>query len=225
MTDGPPLDAVVFDCDGVLTDTSGLWEQAYTAFAAKYRIEIPLVARRRLAALGTAALGPALADLIGVPIPPGELSAEIVSLVGSNMGRPVSPMPGAAEVVTALAAAVPLAVASNSPAAVVCSHLSRTGLLPYFQVVVCIDDVAAPKPAPYLYQLACSRLGVPPQRSTAIEDSPDGVSSAAAAGLFVIGIQASGKHLDADVIYPSLTDLRLRQALNIGGGTRIVREA
>ena len=53
------------------------------------------------------------------------------------------------------------------------------------------DDVGVPKPAPDLYLRACELLGVDPARSVAIEDSPPGVASARAAGMFVIGVRRS----------------------------------
>ena len=58
----------------------------------------------------------------------------------------------------------------------------------HFDVIVSADDVAAPKPAPDLYLAACSALGAAPERTAALEDSPPGVASARAAGLFVIAV-------------------------------------
>lgn len=217
MTRHPPLGVIVFDCDGILTDTHGLWDQAYAALFARYEAGITPASRRRLATLGTQALGQALAGLLNHAEPPGVLAAEIVSLVASNLGRPVIPIPGATEIVTALAATRTLAVASNSPSQVVRSHLTQIGIADMFRAIVGIDDAAAPKPAPDLYQLACARLGITPQHCTAIEDSREGISSATAAGLYVIGIQAPGDSLDADAVYPGLSDTRLWRALGIPG--------
>jgi beta-phosphoglucomutase-like phosphatase (HAD superfamily) len=63
--------------------------------------------------------------------------------------------------------------------------------------------------------LACARLGKTPKVCTAIEDSREGISSATAAGLYVIGIQAPRDSLDADAVYASLTDPGLWRALAI----------
>ncbi|HXL87430.1 MAG TPA: HAD family phosphatase [Streptosporangiaceae bacterium] len=154
------------------------------------------------------------------------LAAEITSLVGGNLGRPVTPIPGAVQLVTALSATIPLAVASNSPALVVRSHLTRIGIAHLFRAIVGIDDVGAPKPAPDPYQLACARLGIAAQHCTAIEDSQEGITSAAAAGLYVIGIQAPGDCLDADAVYPDLTDPRLLHALRIRDtAVRVTRQS
>lgn len=213
MMNRPPLDAIVFDYDGVLADTHGLWDQAYAALFARYGAQPAPADRRRLATLGTTALGHALAELLGGIAPPGLLADEITSLVTCNLGRPVSPMPGAVPLVTALAGKTPLGVASNSPGKIVRSHLSQIGLADRFQAVVGIDDVPAPKPAPDPYRTACALLGKRPQACTAIEDSQQGISSATTAGLYVIGIQTSGDSLEADAVYSSLTDPGLWQVL------------
>src|SRR5919109_1355894 len=97
---------------------------------------------------------------------------------------------GALELVDALrAAGVPLAVASNSRREFVERVLGSAGLLNgRFDAVVTADDVAEPKPAPDLYLYACSALGAAPERSAALEDSPVGVASALAAGLYVVAV-------------------------------------
>jgi HAD superfamily hydrolase (TIGR01509 family) len=100
------------------------------------------------------------------------------------------PRPWALELVDALRArGVAVGVASNSPRPFVERVLAGAGLLDgHCGVVVSADDVEHPKPAPDLYLAACEALGAAPERSAALEDSPPGVASAAAAGMFVIAV-------------------------------------
>jgi len=102
----------------------------------------------------------------------------------------VPPRPGAIELLDALAAAdTPIGLASNSSREFVERTLSTAGLLNgRFHCVVTADDVENPKPAPDLYLAACRELGADPGACAALEDSPPGVASAAAAGLFVIAV-------------------------------------
>jgi beta-phosphoglucomutase-like phosphatase (HAD superfamily) len=64
--------------------------------------------------------------------------------------------------------------------------LARTGLR--FDALVCADDVSVTKPDPEPYLLAAKLLGADPARCVALEDSPNGVASAEAAGYRVIAV-------------------------------------
>ena len=86
------------------------------------------------------------------------------------------------------AAGVPVGLASNSSRAFVERALSVAQLPTALRRGVSADDVARPKPAPDLYLAACAALGAAPERAAALEDSPPGVASARAAGMFVIAV-------------------------------------
>ena len=95
-----------------------------------------------------------------------------------------APREGVTELIAeAKEAGLALAVASSSTFAWVNGHLDRLGLLSSFDALCTRDDVEETKPNPALYQLAVERLGVEPQEAFAIEDSPNGVTAAKAAGL------------------------------------------
>jgi len=80
-----------------------------------------------------------------------------------------------------------LAVASSSRRAWVCGHLDRLRLEGW-DAIVCREDVERAKPAPDLYSRACELVGVAPGEALAIEDSPNGVESAKAAGMCVVAV-------------------------------------
>lgn len=94
-------------------------------------------------------------------------------------------------------------------------HLCRADLLEYFDAIISRDDVDHPKPAPDTYIRAASQVSADPRRCLALEDSPVGVESAAAAGFGVI--------LVPDLVYPNVairalceavvTDLHLARAV------------
>ena len=88
-----------------------------------------------------------------------------------------------------------------------------------------VDDVEQPKPAPDIYLAACRALGAAPARSAALEDSPPGVLSARAAGLYVIAVPYFDDHdLDgASLIAPSLADPSVPRRLASLIGTRSLR--
>jgi HAD superfamily hydrolase (TIGR01509 family) len=81
-----------------------------------------------------------------------------------------------------------LAIASSSPRDYVRAHLHRVGLGEGWDVVVCREDAPRAKPAPDLYLRAIELLGVAPQEALALEDSPNGISAAKDAGLWVVAV-------------------------------------
>lgn len=83
---------------------------------------------------------------------------------------------------------VPRAVATSTRRPLALRKLEAAGLLRYFEHVATSSDVAHPKPAPDIYLLAASKLGVDPAQCLALEDSPTGVRAALAAGMQVIQI-------------------------------------
>jgi HAD superfamily hydrolase (TIGR01509 family) len=81
-----------------------------------------------------------------------------------------------------------------------------------FDPIACGDMVEAKKPAPDIYRLAMERLGLPPARALALEDSRNGVLSAKSAGLKVAAspslYSAKDDVSDADVIVADLSEIR-----------------
>ncbi len=110
-----------------------------------------------------------------------------------------------------------VAVASSSPREWLIDHLGRTNVLDQFEVLAAGDEVAYPKPAPDVYQLALDRLRVAPWAAIAVEDTAHGIDAAHAAGLHCIAIPnpfvsiAMVEH--AELLLRSAVDLPLYDAL------------
>lgn len=81
---------------------------------------------------------------------------------------------------------VKTAVASSTNYTRVKSNLDRSGLTKYFEEVIAGNMVEHSKPQPDIYLKACSALGVNPKEAAAVEDSPNGIRSAAAAGMLTV---------------------------------------
>jgi HAD superfamily hydrolase (TIGR01509 family) len=183
---------VVFDCDGVLTDTTPCWDDAFLQVASE--LGLPL-SGEHLAGLRGAALTTAAARLAErSPRPLGEekvLGLLRERLVGAIGATELLLADGVRELLDELYGAVSLGVASNSPRAVLLHVLGRLEITEYFASAISEEDVAHPKPAPDPYLAVCTALGVDPRQSFAIEDSEIGMRSALAAGLTVIELAAA----------------------------------
>ena len=213
-----PARAVVFDNDGLLLDTEPCWTRAQTELFRRRGRLFDLAAKHALVGTSPKTAAVILEQLLQEPGLGAELSAELYTLALEEIANGAAPQPGAVELIAELRGKLPLAVASNAPRRHLLTGLRRVGLEDAFDVLLGVDDVANPKPAPDLYASACKALGVRPSQAIALEDSPPGVAAAHAAGLFVVGIPSvPGVVLDADVVASSLEDRAVRAALGLDG--------
>ncbi len=184
---GPP-GAVLFDMDGLLVDSEPLWLEAETAVMARLGADWTRADQLQLLGGSLEPHGALPAGEGGQPAPAevvGEwLMSEIAGRVRDH-GVPVRP--GARELLASVAAAgLPRALVTSSERGFMDAVLASTGMR--FDVLVCADDVSATKPDPEPYLLAAKLLEVDPGRCVALEDSPNGVASAQAAGCRVIAV-------------------------------------
>lgn len=186
--------AVVFDCDGLLADTTAGWDQAFTRAGAAVGIVLD---QDRLTALRGSSVATAALTIASWGGTPG--AGQIREILHGALREaltavPPRPMPGARALVGRLQGRQKLAVSSNAPQDVLCATLRAIGLLDLVDLVVSADEVPAPKPAPDVYLAACHRLGVDPAQAVALEDSDLGASAAVAAGLrtVLVGADSGG---------------------------------
>ena len=109
-------------------------------------------------------------------------------------------MDGAVDAVHRFAARWPLGLASSSPPRLIETVLQSAGLRSCFPVVMSTEQVAHGKPAPDIYLAVTAELSCPPPDCAAVEDSSNGLRSAAAAGLRVIAIPQPRYPPDPDAL-------------------------
>jgi len=216
----PLPQAVVFDNDGLLLDTEEAWTRAEEILFARRGREFTVEDKRTLIGSSRATAAVKLEALLERPGEGEQLMDELIELVMLEALKGVAPRDGALQLLARLSdAGVPLAVASNSERAFLERTLASAGLLHDgpFRAILCAEDIQTPKPAPDIYLEACRRLGVDPGASVALEDSPTGAASAAAAGMFVIGVPYfPGSEIPgADLLAGSLADDSVAQALGL----------
>jgi HAD superfamily hydrolase (TIGR01509 family) len=205
------LEAVLFDMDGLLVDTEPLWFETETEVMARLGAPWTVEDQERL-------LGGSMEHTVGYllakatrPATPPEVARWMMDgmLSRAAAGR-VMVRPGARELLAEVAAAaIPYALVTSSEREFAEAVIKGAGFR--FPVMVTADESAATKPAPDPYLLAAKLLGVPPEQCVALEDSPNGVISATAAGCRVIAVPsllaippASGR-----LVVSSLSDINV----------------
>lgn len=179
------LRAIIFDFDGTILDTETPEYQAWREIYRQHGADLPPAVWARAVGTSADAFDPVgyLEELIGQTLPRDAIEAAQFDRVRALIAGEV-PRPG---VVALLRAArerhLKVGLASSSSRAYVAAHLERLGLRGDFDILSARDDVERVKPDPALYLYALRRLGVAATEAIAIEDSPNGLLAARAAGL------------------------------------------
>jgi len=194
------IEAVVFDLDGVLIDSEPVWEQVRRGLVAERGGHWAADAQRRLMGMSTPEWARYLSEDLGVGLPPGEVAALVTGRMAARYREHIPLLPGAADAVRRLAARWPLGLASSAPAELIETVLQAAGLSPDFQVTMSTEQVPRGKPAPDIYLAVAGRLGVAAASCAAVEDSSNGLRSAAAAGLRVIAVPRPQYPPDPDAL-------------------------
>lgn len=183
----PPLpflpEAVVFDMDGLMLDSERAINECMARAASDLGHDLPASLWLQMIGGGDGLCRRLLADRIGADATV-ELLARAEAMYDVVADTGIDHRPGIVDLLDWLVArGIPRAVATSTRRPLAIRKLAAAGLLPYFDAVATSSDVAAPKPAPDVYLLAASKLGVAPARCLVLEDSPTGVRAALAAGM------------------------------------------
>ncbi|HJS92744.1 MAG TPA: HAD family phosphatase [Solirubrobacteraceae bacterium] len=181
-------EAVLFDQDGVLVDSEGAWDAARRAVVAESGGSWKDEATRAMMGMSAPEWSRYVRDELGVSLEPEEISDRVVARLLAGYSGELPLLPGAVEAVRRIAARWPVGLASSANREVIDAVLAGSGLAGVFGATVSGEEVAHGKPAPDIYLEAARRLGVDPARSAAVEDSTNGLRSAAAAGMLVVAL-------------------------------------
>ena len=214
----PRVEAVVLDMDGVLIDTEPAWRAAESAVFAG--LGIPLSESDLLDSTGQPVeeLIPIWrqrlpdAEPTDTELTDTEVADRIVDRVIAHVQAEGEPMPGVTAAVALFERhGLRLAIASSSPLRMIDAVCGRLGLDRIEVRCSAMDEVRG-KPAPDVYLTAARRLGVAAAGCLALEDSPNGLASAKAAGMRCVAVPdpllaADPRYREADLVLESLTGL------------------
>ncbi len=179
------MQAVVFDMDGVLFDTEVVCMKAWMAVAEKNGLPDMETVFPRCIGLNSNDSRQIVREAYGEGFDYPAFRQEAAVWLQEYLRRNGLPIkPGVREILEWLkGSGYIVGLASSTRSSSVFTYLDRAGMREYFQTVVTGDMVEHSKPRPDIYLMACGRLGVEPGQAYAIEDSPNGIRSAHAAGM------------------------------------------
>jgi HAD superfamily hydrolase (TIGR01509 family) len=182
-----PVQAVVFDMDGLLVDTECVYRDAMMQVSLKAGRELPLAVFQKMVGAPVENTRRVAVEHFGAGFDYEAWIAEVSALAHGQIEVGVVLKAGVVELLDHLdALGTPRAVATSSSHATVQLQLGQGGLLKRFDAVVAAGDYARGKPAPDPFLAAARRLGVPSTACLALEDSHNGVRAAHAAGMMTV---------------------------------------
>jgi beta-phosphoglucomutase-like phosphatase (HAD superfamily) len=181
------FDAILFDMDGVLVDSEPWWNDVRIAFAREHGRTWTHEDQALCMGGNSREWAEIMVERLRVPGLAWETiqDAIVAGVVGCYATRPSNVIGDAPDQVRRIARDWPVAIASSSHADVIRAAVDALGLHDAMGSIVSSDEVPAGKPAPDVYLLAASRLGVDPARCLVVEDSVNGVLAGKAAGMTV----------------------------------------
>lgn len=182
-----PVKAVVFDMDGLLFDTEALYAEAMVATAAEMGTAAPPEVIRSVIGLPVEASQAVWARHFGPGFDVADFRARVVETFHVMAETQLRVKAGVAELLDLLDRLdMSRAIATSTGRPLVDLHLATAGLAARFDAVIAHGDYAQGKPHPAPYLIAAARLGIAPVDCLALEDSHNGVRSAAAAGMMTV---------------------------------------
>ena len=180
------MNTILFDMDGTLFDTEKHYQWAWRKAIADAGYELDASEVLKLRSLGAPYNVAQFQEWFGEEVDYRAIRQERVDLMKDMLAHEIPLKPQTLEKLRQMGYSMAVVTATAQEQAV--SNLKLAGLLPFFDHVISASMVKRGKPAPDVYLYACEVLGVQPENCYAVEDSPNGVMSAHAAGCRTIMI-------------------------------------
>jgi beta-phosphoglucomutase-like phosphatase (HAD superfamily) len=196
---------IIFDMDGVISDTQKYHALAESKLLEKYGIFLePAVITKRFAGVSDDEMFEIIFSEENKKMPNLEKIVKDKWSIMTNVVNDVEPMPFVVDLIKDLKRHnFLLAVASSSPKMFIEKVLNNLGITPYFNVLVSADEVNNGKPAPDIFLKAANSLGVSPNSCLVIEDGESGIIGAVKAGMATIAYR-----LDTSLADNKVDDMR-----------------
>ncbi len=181
------IDAIIFDLDGTLMDSMGVWREIDVGFLGRFGMSVPDDLLENIEGMSFSETAVYFRDVLGIPLTVEEIVNCWNEMAMYKYSYEVEPKPGAKEfVLHAKELDIPMAIASSNSVPLIEAVLKRNGMEDCIDAVAISCEVPKGKPAPDVYLLAAERVNADPSRCVVFEDILPGIIGGRAAGMKVI---------------------------------------
>lgn len=181
---------MIFDMDGTLLDSMGMWRSLDAEFLRSHGIEPPPDISDIVKTMTVEEGSAYYAERFGLGITPQQVSEEIEAMAAAAYRERLPLKPFAREfLLSARKRGIPCAVASATFSRLLSAAIDRLGIRDEFVCVLTPEEGYAGKDTPALYLAAAERIGAAPSEIIVFEDAFHAAETAKKAGFYVIGIR------------------------------------
>ena len=178
------IEAVIFDLDGTLVDSMGLWDDIDVAFLKKHNHQVPDDLEEIIAGMSFTEVAIYFKKRFDISTPAEEIKKEWVEMARYKYIHEAMLKPGARKLLEYLKDHnIKLGIASSNSRELVDDVLKARDIGGFFDEVHTSCEVASGKPSPDIYLLTAKHLAVSPSKCLVFEDIPMGITAGKDAGM------------------------------------------
>ena len=182
--------AVIFDLDGTLIDSMGMWHEIDVEYLMRFGIEVPDDLQKELEGLTYTDVARYFKDRFHIPDSISEIGDAWLQMAGEKYRKTIPLKPGVREFLAEVKARNhKTAIASSNHLQLIEDILRIHGIYDYIDAITTCDDVGLGKPDPEVYTVTAGKLGIDPGSCLVFEDIPVGIQAGKAAGMRVIAVE------------------------------------
>lgn len=183
--------AVIFDIDGTLADSLGVWTESDRIFLGRRGIEYDSEVSLALKSMHFMSAAEYLRDLYSLPESVEEVAAEITEIVREKYFYEVKLMPYAKELIQSFSEqGIKMCAATSNSRELAEGVLRHNDILHSLEFIVTSDEAGSSKDDPRIFFMCAEKMGVSPNETAVIEDSPHAARTAFENGFYTIGVNS-----------------------------------
>lgn len=184
------IEAVIFDLDGTLVDSMGMWHEIDKAYLGKFEIPLPIDLQKEIEGLSFSETAQYFKNTFAIPDTVEKIQKDWNEMAWDQYCNQVPLKNGVMEFLEYLKENnIKVGIATSNSRELVTAILQSHGIQPYFSCIMTSNEVPKGKPAPDIYLKVAENFQVPPEKCLVFEDIVNGIQAGLSAGMRVCAVE------------------------------------